>query len=143
MPEVETNPLEEVYVVDTNRDLALDYIKSGTYHSVIFVFDPSLLRSPVGEDPSERCSFQHMEAWLDKFRALCFKSSDYLSIAVVGNRRETKEDHIENLIKIEKTNTELETDNMPSEVIQEWIASLREELGIPEYKPVVTSQRRK
>ena len=44
MPEVETNPLEEVYVVDTNRDLALDYIKSGTYHSVIFVFDPSLLK---------------------------------------------------------------------------------------------------
>ena len=44
--------IEEYYERDTNRDLALEYLRSGTYHCVLFVFDLSLFQNKDG-----LCSF--------------------------------------------------------------------------------------
>ena len=76
--------MPEDSIVDTNNDLAKEYLTSGTYHAVVFVFDPDLTK--IG-GPSQKCSFQHMEEWFDTFKQLCFKSRDHISLAFVANRR--------------------------------------------------------
>jgi len=67
-----------------SEQLIQDYLRSGTYHLVIFVFDPSLI---VVDKVFNRTSFQQMEHWFDTYKTLCAKSWQGASILFVGNTR--------------------------------------------------------
>lgn len=68
-------PYIEEFQKDTNRDLAHEYLVSGTYHVAIFVYDLTSLES-----------FREMEYWFDRFRQTCKKSQRHIDFAIVGTK---------------------------------------------------------
>jgi hypothetical protein len=65
-----------------NCQLTEEYLSSGTYHSVVLAFDPSLSINPR----TQKCSFEELEQWFDIFRKQAIKSP-LSSLAIVSNAR--------------------------------------------------------
>lgn len=104
---------------DVNKELAKEYLRSGTYHSAVFIFNLD-----------NRHSIQGMKDWFACYRRLCFKTKNQASVAIVGNSRQSHlVDHVQQLLILEKnTHSPVEEDpnKLESDEVQEWVSAVND-----------------
>ncbi|CDW80619.1 small gtpase [Stylonychia lemnae] len=93
-------PFIEEFQLNTNEELANDYLKSGTYHVAVFVFDLT-----------NHLSFNMLEDWFNHFRKDCFKSSKISNIAIIGTKKD------------------LGKRGIPTKAVEDWVVDLQDELS--------------
>jgi hypothetical protein len=126
-----------------SESLMQDYLRTGTYHSVLFVFDPSLVEV---DKVFNRSSFAQMERWFDLYKSLCVKSWVGASICFIANNHQKKEglsngDYLKNLIEEENKNAFTEAKKLekgikeepvqthiPDAIMEEWIEAVKKQI---------------